>query len=248
MAARDPTQARPSAREEPDAPATARCPTIAVVADTIYPGQLSELEFVEAYARSALKKPEMAADAALRTLVFAESGDRAILVGLIAQELAEACRRLVAVYNALSDRQYAVARSLLRPLPGAAEWKAFIQQAAMLTPEQMVRSLFLGNDAMEPARILRSQPDLSELSGLVAAAETGNPMLLIPALTRKHVPDEVWLAGVDAGGLSVASSFGAEESDAVTLADLTGDICSISRGFLLSYVDARRNAGRQDLE
>jgi hypothetical protein len=214
------------------------------VTQALYPGQLHELDFVEAYARSALKKPEMAADAALRTLVFAEAGDRAILVGLIAQELAEACRRLVAVYRALGDRQYPVARSLLKPLPGAADWRAFIQQAATLSPEQLVRSLSLGDDALEAARILRAQPDLSELSGLVAAAETGNPMLLIPGLLRKHVPDEVWLAGIDAAGEPIASSFGAEEGDAVTLADLTGDICGIARGFLFSYVNARRGAGR----
>ena len=54
-----------------------------------FPGGLSELEFVDAYARSALRKPQMAADAALRALVFSESGDRAVLTGLIGQELAE---------------------------------------------------------------------------------------------------------------------------------------------------------------
>jgi len=216
------------------------------VTDGTYPGQLNELDFVEAYARSALKKPEMAADAALGRLVFAEAGDRAILVGLIAQELGEACRRLTAVYQALSDRQHPVARSLLKALPGAAEWRQFIQQAATISAEQMVRSLSLGDDALEAARILRSQPDLSELSGLVAAAETGNPMLLIPALLRKHVPDEVWLAGVDERGEAVATSFGAGEDDAATLADLTGDVCGIARKFLLSYVNARRTAGQAE--
>ena len=60
--------------------------------EVTYPGELNELDFVEAYARSALRKPEMAADAALRSLVFAEAGDRAILVGLIAQELGEVSR------------------------------------------------------------------------------------------------------------------------------------------------------------
>lgn len=212
--------------------------------EVTYPGELNELDFVEAYARSALRKPEMAADAALRSLVFAEAGDRAILVGLIAQELGEACRRLVTVHNALADRRYPIARSLLKPLPGAAEWREFIQRAASVSADQMVRELSLNDDALESARILRAQPDLSELSGLVAAAETGNPMLLIPALNRKHVPDEVWLAGINENGQSVASSFGAQESDGATLADLTGDICSIARGFLLSYVNARRNAGR----
>jgi hypothetical protein len=205
---------------------------------------MAELDFVEAYARTALRKPEMAADAALRTLVFAESGDRAILVGLIAQELAEACRRLAAVYEALADRTHSVARSLLKPLPGAAQWKAFAQRAGTITPEQMVRDLSIGNDALDAARMLRSQPELGELTGLVGAAESGNPMLLIPDLARRHVAEEVWFAGVDASGEPVASSFGSSEADATTLADITADIATIARGFLLSYLGARRNAGR----
>lgn len=210
-----------------------------------YPGNMGELEFVEAYARSAVRKPQMAADAALGRLVFAEAGDRAILAGLIGQELAEACRRLVAVWGALSDRRYTVARSLLRPLPGVAEWRGFIQQAATLTPEQTIRELSLDGDALEWAHALRAQPDLGELTGLVAAAETGNPMLLIPGLDRRHVPDQCWVAGVDAEGETTASSFGTGEGDATTLADITADLCGIARGFLMSYVDARRTAGRR---
>lgn len=210
-----------------------------------YPGNMGELEFVEAYARSAVRKPQMAADAALGRLVFAEAGDRAILAGLIGQELAEACRRLVAVWGALSDRRYPVARSLLRPLPGVAEWRVFIQQAATFTPEQTIRELSLDGDALEWARALRARPDLDELTGLVAAAETGNPMLLIPGLDRRQVADQCWLAGVNVEGEPIASSFGAGESDATTLADITADLCGIARGFLMSYVDARRTVGRR---
>lgn len=215
------------------------------VTPATYPGNMGELEFVEAYAKSAVRKPQMAADAALGRLVFAELADRAILTGLIAQELAEACRRLVAVWAALADRRYPVARSLLRPLPGVEEWRTFIQQAATFTPEQTVRELSLDGDALDHARALRAQPGLAELSGLVAAAETGNPMLLIPGLDRRQVSDQCWLAGVDAGGEPVASSFAVSEADATNLADLTADLCGIARGFLLSYVHARRSAGRR---
>jgi hypothetical protein len=209
-----------------------------------FPGNMSELTFVEAYARSAIRKPQMAADAALRSLVFAESGDRAILTGLIAQELAEACRRLVAVYQALADRTHSVARSLLKPLPGAADWHLFVQRAGTFTPEQMLRELNIGDDALQAAQMLRGQPDLADLGGLVAAAESGNPMLLIPDLSRRLVAEEVWLAGIDANGEPIASSFGASENDATTLTDITADICSIARDFLISYVAARRGAGR----
>lgn len=210
-----------------------------------YPGNMGELEFVEAYAKSALRKPQMAADAALGRLVFAELADRAILAGLIAQELAEACRRLVAVWDALADRRYPVGRSLLRPLPGAEAWRAVIQQAATFTPEQILRELSLDDGALDHARALRAQADLAELTGLVAAAETGNPMLLIPGLDRRQVADACWVAGIDVAGEPVASSFGTAEADATALADITADLCGIARGFLMSYVDARRSAGRR---
>ncbi len=209
-----------------------------------YPGGLAELDFVEAYARSALKKPEAAADAALGRLVFAEAGDRAILAGLIAQELAEACRRLVAVYRALADRTRPVAVRLLEPLPGAREWRQFVHDVATLAPEQVIRHLGIGEDALEWARLLRSQPNLADLTGLVAAAENGNPMLLIPDLARRKVAETIWLAGTSLEGEQVASSFGADEASATTLADLTADLAGAARGFLLSYVTARRTAGR----
>jgi hypothetical protein len=208
-----------------------------------FPGGLSELDFVEAYATSALRKPQLAADAALRTLVFAEAGDRAILTGLIGQELAEACRRLCAVHAALSDRTYSVARALLRPLPGVTEWKVFCRQAASYTPEQMLRELSLDSHALTWAINLRAQPDLAELTGLVAAAETGSAMLLVPRLDNRAIAVESWLAGLSADGEPVAASFGTDEQDAADLADVTSDLCSIARGFLLTYLGSRRGAG-----
>lgn len=211
---------------------------------TQFPGDLHELEFVEAYWRAALKKPQMAADSALRTLVFSDAGDRAILTGLIAQELAEACRRLVAVHDALADRRYSVARSLLRPLPGVAGWLTFIQQAAAFTPEQMLRELSLGEEALPQAEQLRAQPDLADLTGLVAAAETGNAMLLIPG--GRLVAGACWLAGMDRDDAPVASRFGASEADAAGLAGLVADISGIARGFLGAYLGHRRSAGRRD--
>jgi hypothetical protein len=209
----------------------------------MYPGNLSELEFVEAYARSALRKPEMGADSALRALMFAEAGDRAILTGLIGVELAEACRRLVAVYNALSDRTHPVARSLLAPLPGVEAWRTFIQRAATFSAEQTVRELGLGESAIDHARSLRGQPTLHELTGLVAAAESGNAMLLAPGIGTRNILEEAWFSGVDAAGEPFAISFGAGENYAANLADLTADLCRIARGFLLSYLEGRRGAG-----
>lgn len=210
-----------------------------------FPGDLGELAFVDAYAKAAVRKPQMAADAALRSLVFAEAGERAILAGLVGQELAEAARRLVAVYLALSDRRYSVARSLLRPLPGVEAWTAFVHQAGTFTPEQMLRELSLGEDALPQAKLLRAQPDLASLTGMVATAESGNAMLLIPGLGQKNVPSESWYAGVSEDGAIHTAAFGISETDTANLADLTADLCGIARGFLESYLGARRSAGRR---
>ena len=209
-----------------------------------FPGGLSELEFVESYCRTALKKPQMAADSALRALVFSDSAGRALLTGLIASELVEACRRLVAVHTALSDRRFSIAQTLLRPLPGAAEWAAFVHQAGTFTPKQMLRELSLGEDALEHAEHLRSQPALADFTAMVSAAETGNAMLLTP--NGRNVADQCWLGGVDSNGESVASSFGTSESEATTLADVTADLSAIARGFLGTYLGHRLSAGRRD--
>lgn len=209
----------------------------------MYPGDLSELDFVEAYARSTLRKPEMAADAALGRLVFAELGDRAILAGLIGLELAEACRRLVAVHGALFDRVYPVARTLSAPLPGLEQWRSFTHRIAVASPEQTLRDLALSDGAMQAARDLRSQPSLPDLDGLVAAAASANPMLIIPTATPGGIASECWFSGSDAAGQVFTSAFAADEGAAASLADLTADLCRIARGFLLDYVRSRRGAG-----
>jgi len=223
-------------------PDAGRC-RLRTVPETGFPGGLSELDFVELYWRSALRKPQMAADAALRSLVFAETADRAILSGLIAEELAEACRRLTAVHGALSDRRYSIARTLVRPLPGVAEWREVVRQAGTFRPEQMLRELSLDDSAIDYATRLRAQPDLAGLDGLVGAAETGNAMLLVQGLGGRVVPTECWLAGVDGDGRPTAASFGASEQDAATLADVTAELCAIARGFLGAYLMSRRTAG-----
>lgn len=211
-----------------------------------FPGGLSELDFVDAYRRSALRKPQMAADAALHALVFSDTADRAILCGVIAQELAESCRRLVAVYAALADRRYSIARSLMKPLPTAQDWSVFVEQAGKFNPGQIVWDLSLGEDALEFAEDLRSQSGLADLTSLVRAAETGSGMLLVPHIERRNIPTECWFTGIDADEQCVAASLGASEQDAIALADTTATLSEIARGFLSSYLGARRTAGRRD--
>jgi hypothetical protein len=211
-----------------------------------FPGGLSELDFVEAYCYAALRKPSAAADSALRALVFADTADRPLLVGLIVQELTEAALRLVAVFEALSDRRYSIARSLMRPLPGVQEWRAFVHYAATFSPEQMLRELSLGEDALPYAESLRGQPNLADYDDLISAAAARNGMLLVPRMQPYPAPTECWFAGVGQDGEQMAASFQATEQDAANLADVTGDLSDIAHGFLRTYLQTRRSAGRRD--
>ncbi len=198
--------------------------------------------FVEAYWSSALRKPSVVADSVLRALVLAGQSERYSLSGLIAEQLAEACRRLAAVYLALGDRRHPVAQTLLEPLPGAAAWLAFAQDAGVMTPEQMIRHLSLDESALEVATRLRGMENLGVLDAYVAAAERGSPMFLVPAGGARG-PQSGWLAGQTASGDLTAVEVLLDEGQAAALADLTADLSAIARGLLGSYLDARRTAG-----
>ncbi|MEX0782290.1 MAG: hypothetical protein WD557_06535 [Dehalococcoidia bacterium] len=213
---------------------------------TTYPGGLSELDFVEAYCASALRKPSVVADSVLRALVLAGQNERAALSGLIAEQLAEACRRLAAVSGALSNRTHSVARTLMQPLPGAGQWMAFAQDAGTLTPEQMLRHLSLGDAALDAATKLRSLDNLGALQPYVAAVEVGALMFLLPPSRGSRAPTFGWLAGADASGEPVAIEVLLDEQEAAALADLTADLSGIARAFLGAYLDARRGAGRRE--
>lgn len=211
-----------------------------------FPGGLGELDFIEAYCESALRKPAMAADSALRALMYADSADRPLLVGLIAHELAEAGLRLVAVGDALSDRRYNIARSLMKPLPGVDEWRSFIHYAAIFSPDQMLREMSLSDEALPHAEALRSQPHLADYTGLIAVFCARNGMLLVPDQGKRPVPTECWVAGTGEDGQPLAASFNVSEQHAANLADVAGELSYIARGFLLAYLRSRRTAGRRD--
>jgi hypothetical protein len=206
-----------------------------------YPGGLSEMEFLDTYQRSVLRKPQVVADALLKTILHADARDRALLTAAIAVELAESCRRLCAVYMALNDRRYAISRSLLKPLPGIDDWRTFAQAAASMNPEQMVWNLSLPDSALDHAKRLRAQPDLGELSDLVAAAAGSAGMAMVPARGN-----EAWFGGLDEAGEPIAASLPVSETDAAGLADITADVSEIARGFLAAYLGARASAGRRE--
>lgn len=203
-----------------------------------YPGGIDEIRFVEAYRDTTLRRPQVVADIALRGSMTAGAADRLLLTGLIAEQLAESCRRLVAVYTALDDRSYAVGRRLLDPLPGAEAWRQFAQLAATIEPEGMLRRMGIGEVAMESAQQLRRQPDLAWLEPLIAAAESGNVTLLAFSSGHAGPAPEAFLGGANGSGRTRLT-----EDDAATLADLTAEMVSIGRGFLGAYLAGRKGAG-----
>lgn len=208
---------------------------------TPYPAGLGELAFVQSYYRSTLRKPQVVADALLRAAVMAGQDDRLLVAGSIAGELSEACRHLVLVYEALNDRRYPIARSLLGPLPGAGAWRAFANRAGSTPPEAMLRDLGIGEDAMESAERLRGQADLAWVTPLIRAAETGDVRLLFPQADQARPDTAVWAGAPDGEG---EGAIVVQEDDAATLADMTADMVSIARGFLGSYLRARLGAGK----
>lgn len=205
-------------------------------AATDYPFGQDELEFVDAYWRTSLRIPQVAADAALRTLVTAGQADRLLLVGTIAAGVGEAARRLTAVCAALEDRTYPVGKSLLRPLPGRAEWYELIQQVVTIEPSAMRWRLGLDDSAQQPAERLRAMGDLSWVGPLVdAACQEG----IVVEGTYGGRPGARFIAVKDR--VEAAQAFG--EDDAAGLADTAAELVAIARGFLGAYLEGRQSAG-----
>lgn len=205
-------------------------------------GGALELAFVEAYYRGALRKPQVVADALLRAVVTSGQEDRLMLTAAIAEPLAEAARRLCAVQSALFDRRFPVGRTLREPLPGVEAWRHFAQWAGTTGPREMLRDLGIGDEALASAERLRSEPDIAWVSPLVAAAENGTLMVLPQDGGRGRTV----LVGSPDG--EPPAAIAVSEDDAASLADLTAEFTSIARGFLASYIRARRGAGRWEHE
>jgi hypothetical protein len=102
-----------------------------------YPGDLSELGFLQAYLDSALRKPQAVADAVMRTSVLAGQTERMLLTASLAEQAGEAARRVTHVFEALEDRTYPVARTLSGPLPTVDGWLRFAQLAMTISPASL---------------------------------------------------------------------------------------------------------------
>lgn len=202
-----------------------------------YPLGMTEIEFVDVYRRVTLRKPQVGADAALLTMVTAAADDRLALLGVMGDYVAEAALRLVAVYQALSDRTYAVGQSLLAPLPGKEEWDRFAMVAVAAEPRSTLRDLYLGDDAIEPAERLRSMGDIGWIGPLISAT-TGGGVVIEGTQSKGLGVARFAIPGIHVPVLDVV------EDDAATLADTAAELSGIARGFLGAYVEARTYAGR----
>ncbi len=201
---------------------------------TPFPAGLSESAFLEAYERDVLRKPQVAADTALRALAFCPPRERPALVAVLAAQLVEASLRLTAVVEALDDRRLPVAERLRGPLPGADGWLALAQLAATAEPDGMLRRLALDESARDGAVLLRGLPAPDWLPDLIAVHAAPDAIVLpVPG-------DAVLASGTDAAGERVTVRLAAGEEAAVAIADLIADLCSVARGFLAAYLRARR--------
>lgn len=205
--------------------------------ETSYVDGLTEIRFLEEYERTVLSKPQMVADAALKALAFAPPYERPALVGMLAEQLVEAALRLTAVFEALDDRRFPIARQLRGPLPGAAGWVALAQLSGTAEPEGVVRRLALDEGAVESAAQLRGLPVPEWLPALIEAT-TAADSLAMPAPI-----DQLAIAGTNAEGERLEVRLAAGENDTVAMADLVADLCSVARGLLGAYLRARRSMG-----
>ncbi|MCA9822087.1 MAG: hypothetical protein KC470_05745 [Dehalococcoidia bacterium] len=202
-----------------------------------YPLRMSEIAFVDMYRKATLRKPQVGADAALRTMVTAAADDRLALLGVIGDYVVESALRLVAVYGALADRTHPVGRQLLEPLPGREAWDAFAQIAMTAEPSATIRDLSLGEDGLDPAERLRAMGDFGWVGPLITVTISGG-LLAEGVQERGMVRARFALPGVATPVLDV------REEDAATLADTMAEFSGIARGFLDAYVGARLHAGR----
>jgi hypothetical protein len=205
-----------------------------------FPDGWSELDFLRAYQSTALRKPEVVADTALSSLFLAETGNRALLAAGVAQECAEAARRLLAVWRALTDRSRPVGRALLAPLPGPEEWEAFAGEVHEAPPEDLLAAMRLGPDVEESAAELAAAPGLAWYAELMRAFEGRPPIVLIapgspPALLLIY----------DNAGERRELRLPLHEESVVGLGDAAGAFIALARDFLGAYIEMREQTIRQ---
>jgi|DewCreStandDraft_2_1066082.scaffolds.fasta_scaffold00017_311 hypothetical protein len=204
----------------------------------VYPGGLSELDFLRAYHRTTLRVPQVASDSLLRSLVTAAEPDRPVLVAALGAMAGRAARQLTAVAAALEDRSRPVAERLLGPLPGAPAWVDLIHRVATRPPTVLAGDFGLGQAGVAHAERLRALGDLAWVTPLVELSERDG-FLLGTMNEWRHTWEAVW-AVVDG-----VAALALREEDAANVADTTAELVAVARGFLGAYLDGRTGGRRE---
>ncbi|MSQ30549.1 MAG: hypothetical protein EXR64_00755 [Dehalococcoidia bacterium] len=217
--------------------------------DSTFPGGMSESAFLRAYASTALRKPQIVADNVLTGIFLADAAYRPALTALLVQEAIEAARRLNHVWLALVDRTHPVARSLARPLPGAAAWTRFAADVALAEerPAALLEAMHLDGSALQSAEELAEFPGLASFATPMRAFEAGPPTVTTlpgPAGGDGGGAASLLLSNLDADGAPVEARLPLEDDHIIALGDAAGDFATWARDFLGAYIEAREGAGR----
>ena len=208
-------------------------------ARSTFPGNLSEGEFLHAYAAHALRKPQVVADNVLTGIFLTDATYRGALTALLVQESVEAARRLAAVWGALTDRTRPVARTLAGPLPGAEAWARFAaaveEAAAAQYPAALLRAMAIDDSALQSAEELCTFDGLPRFAVPLRVYEPGPPVVTVTG----SGPGTLLLSNTTPVGDMVEARMALSDEQIVALGDATGDFTTWAADFLGAYIDAR---------
>jgi len=204
------------------------------------PGNLSETEFLHAYATHAVRKPQVVADNVLTGIFLTDATYRGALTALLVQEACEAARRLAAVWGALTDRTRPVARTLAGPLPGAEAWLRFaaaVEDAARAEhPAALLRAMAIDDSALQSAEELCAFDGLARFEVPLRVYEPGPPVVTV---TGGGASGTLLLSNATATGEHPVTRMTLTDEQIIALGDATGDFTTWAGDFLGAYIEGR---------
>ena len=204
------------------------------------PGNMSETDFLHAYAAHALRKSQVVADNVLTGIFLTDATYRGALTALLVQEAVEAARRLAAVWGALSDRTRPVARSLAGPLPGVEAWLRFahaVEDAARAEhPAALLRAMAIDESALQSAQELCAFDGLARFEVPLRVYEPGPPVVTVQG---GGAAATLLLSNTTPGGETVLTRMTLADEQIIALGDATGDFTTWAGDFLGAYIEGR---------
>ena len=215
------------------------------MADT-YPGNLSEAEFLTAYAGHALRKPQVVADNVLTGIFLTDVRYRGALTALLVQESVEAARRLAAVWVALTDRTRPVARSLAGPLPDTSAWVRFaraVEDAAIAEhPAALLRAMAIDDSALQSVEELCAFQGLARFEVPMRVYEPGPPTATVSGTNPGALRLSNTTPNATGTGDPIEARMSLSDEQIIALGDATGDFTAWAGDFLGAYIEGRAGA------